>query len=250
MAQLMRTSNPALNDKAFRGLSAETGLRMTLSGTVNKTAILLLCSVVTAGWTWHVLMQSQSAAAVLPWMWIGTIGGFVLAMITIFKKEWSPVTAPAYALLEGLALGSISAVLELRFPGIAIESVSLTFGTLLVLLLAYRSGIIPVTQKFRLGIVAATGAIMLFYLLEMGLGFFGVHFTSINGSGFIGIGFSLVVVCIAALNLVLDFDFIENGIRLGAPKYMEWYGAFGLMVTLVWLYLEILRLLSKLSRRN
>jgi uncharacterized YccA/Bax inhibitor family protein len=153
-------------------------------------------------------------------------------------------------LLEGLALGSISAVLEMRFPGIAIESVSLTFGTLLVLLLAYRSGIMPVTQKFRLGIVAATGAIMLFCLLETGLGFFGVHFTSINGSGFIGIGFSLVVVCVAALNLVLDFDFIENGIRLGAPKYMEWYGAFGLMVTLVWLYLEILRLLSKLNRRN
>ena len=159
-------------------------------------------------------------------------------------------TAPAYALLEGLALGGISATFELRFPGIAIQSVSLTFGVLLVLLLAYRSGLIPVTQNFRLGIVAATGAIMLFYVLQFVLGFFGVHFTSINGSGPIGIGISLIIVAVAALNLVLDFDFIENGARMGAPKYMEWYGAFGLMVTLVWLYLEILRLLTKIRGRD
>jgi len=186
----------------------------------------------------------------MPYLWIGSIGGFVCALVTTFKKEWAAVTAPAYALLEGLALGSISSILELRFPGIAIESVSLTFGTLLVLLLAYRSGLIPVTQKFRLGIVAATGAVMLFYLLQFALGFFGVHFSSINGSGAIGIGFSLIVVGIAALNLVLDFDFIENGVRMGAPKYMEWYGAFGIMVTLVWLYLEIVRLLTKLRGRD
>ncbi len=127
---------------------------------------------------------------------------------------------------------------------------SLTFGTLLVLLLAYRSGLIKVTEKFRLGIVAATGGIMVFYLLQFGLGFFGVRFTSINGSGVIGIGFSLIVVGIAALNLVLDFDFIENGARMGAPKYMEWYGAFGIMVTLVWLYLEIVRLLTKVRGRD
>jgi uncharacterized YccA/Bax inhibitor family protein len=149
-----------------------------------------------------------------------------------------------------LALGSISAILELRFPGIAIQAVSLTFGTLLVLLFAYRSGMIPVTQKLRLGIVAATGGIMVFYLLQFVLGFFGVHFSSINGSGPIGIGISLIIVAVAALNLVLDFDFIENGARMGAPKYMEWYGAFGLMVTLVWLYLEILRLLTKLRGRD
>ena len=195
-------------------------------------------------------MQSRSAADVMPYLWIGIIGGFVCAMVTVFKKEWSPVTAPLYSLLEGLALGAISSVLEIRFPGIAIQSVSLTFGTLLVLLLAYRSGLIPVTQNFRLGIVAATGAIMLFYLLEFVLGFFGIHFSSINGSGPIGIGFSLIIVGIAALNLVLDFDFIENGARMGAPKYMEWYGAFGLMVTLVWLYLEILRLLTKIRGRD
>jgi uncharacterized YccA/Bax inhibitor family protein len=249
VAQLMRTSNPVLNEKRFEGV-AELGGGMTLEGTVNKTGLLLVCAIATAAWTWHLFNQEHSAAAVLPWLWIGSIGGFVCAMVTVFKKEWSPVTAPAYALLEGLALGSISAILEVRFPGIAIQSVSLTFGTLLVLLLAYRSGLIPVTQNFRLGIVAATGAIMLFYLLQFVLGFFGVHFTSINGSGPIGIGFSLIVVGIAALNLVLDFDFIESGVRMGAPKYMEWYGAFGLMVTLVWLYLEILRLLTKLRGRD
>ena len=249
MAQLMRTSNPVLNQKEFTGY-AEIGDRMTVEGTVNKTGLLLLCSIATAAWTWHLFNQTHSPAAVLPGLWIGTIGGFICALITVFKKEWSPVTAPAYALLEGLALGGISAVLEMRFPGIAIQSVSLTFGTLLVLLLAYRSGLIPVTQQFRMGIVAATGAIMLFYLLQFGLGFFGVHFTSINGSGPIGIGFSLIIVGIAALNLVLDFDFIASGARMGAPKYMEWYGAFGLMVTLVWLYLEIVRLLSKVRGRD
>jgi uncharacterized YccA/Bax inhibitor family protein len=171
-------------------------------------------------------------------------------MVTTFKKEWSPVTAPIYALLEGLALGGLSAVIDLRYPGIAIQAVGLTFGTLFVLLLAYRSGLIKVTEKFRMGIVAATGGIMLFYLLQMLLGFFGVQFVSINGSGIVGIGFSLFVVAIAALNLVLDFDFIERGVQYGAPKYMEWYGAFGIIVTLVWLYLEILRLLSKLNRRS
>jgi uncharacterized YccA/Bax inhibitor family protein len=250
MAQLMRTSNPALNERAFRGEGADSLTAMTLNGTVNKTGVLLLCAIATAAWAWHLFMQSHSAATVTPLILIGTVGGLIFAMVTIFKKTWAPVTAPIYALFEGLALGSISAILELRFPGIAIQSVSLTFGTMLVLLLAYRSGLIPVTQKFRLGIVAATGAVMLFYILELVLGFFGIHFASINGSGPIGIGFSLIVVGIAALNLVLDFDFIESGVRAGAPKYMEWYGAFGLMVTLVWLYLEILRLLTKIRGRN
>ncbi|MGH9683790.1 MAG: Bax inhibitor-1/YccA family protein [Candidatus Acidiferrales bacterium] len=246
----MRTSNPALNDRAFEGQPAAFGDAMTLQGTVNKTGALLVCAVATAAWTWHLFMQSRSAATVAPLMWIGLIGGFIFAIVTVFKKTWSPVTAPVYALLEGLALGGISAILELRFPGIAIQSVSLTFGTLVVLLLAYRSGLIAVTQKFRLGVVAATGAIVLFYVAEIVLGFFGVHFAAVNGSGAIGIGFSVFVVIIASLNLVLDFDFIESGVRAGAPKYMEWYGAFGLMVTLVWLYLEILRLLSKTRSRD
>jgi uncharacterized YccA/Bax inhibitor family protein len=188
--------------------------------------------------------------SVLPFLWIGLFGGLIFALITTFKKTWAPVTAPIYALLEGLALGGISAVFELRFPGIAMQSVGLTFGTMFVLLLAYRSGLIPVTQKFRLGIVAATGAIMLFYVAELLLGFFGVRFASINGSGIVGIGFSIVIVIVAALNLVLDFDFIESGVQARAPKYMEWYSAFALMVTLIWLYLEILRLLSKVRSRN
>ena len=249
MAQLMRTSNPVLNGRPFSG-SATFGESMTLQGTVNKTGMLLLCSMATAAWTWNMFMQTHSAAAVMPYLFIGTIGGFVCALITTFKQQWSPVTAPAYALLEGLALGGISSILELRFPGIAIQSVSLTFGTLLVLLVAYRSGLIPVTQKFRMGIVAATGGIMLFYVLQFVLGFFGIRFMSVNGSGVIGIGFSLIVVGIAALNLVLDFDSIENGVRMGAPKYMEWYGAFAIMVTLVWLYLEIVRLLTKVRGRD
>jgi uncharacterized YccA/Bax inhibitor family protein len=253
---LMKTSNPALGDNTFRDVSGsqygtiDAAGRMTLSGTVNKTGILLLCAIATAGWTWRLFLQSHDVADVTPWMLGGMFGGFIFAMITIFKKEWSPVTAPIYALLEGLTLGGISAVLDVRYPGIGIQAVSLTFGTLFVLLLAYRSGLIPVTQKFRMGIIAATGGIAVFYLLEMVLGFFGVHFTSINGSGIIGIGFSVIVVAVAALNLILDFDFIEKGVQYGAPKYMEWYGAFGIIVTLVWLYLEILRLLSKVRSRN
>jgi len=250
MAQLMRTSNPALNEKIFQGDHVAYGEAMTLDGTVNKTGVLLLCTTATAAWAWHLFSQTHSAASVGPLLGIGAIGGFIVAMITIFKKEWAPVTAPIYALLEGLVLGSLSAMFELRFPGIAMQAVGLTFGTLFVLLLAYRSGLIPVTEKFRLGVVAATGAIAVFYLGQLVLGLFGVHFASINGYGVIGIGFSVVVVIVAALNLILDFDFIESGVRAGAPKYMEWYGAFGLMVTLIWLYLEILRLLSKLRSRN
>jgi uncharacterized YccA/Bax inhibitor family protein len=253
---LFKTSNPALGDKTFNGLSdsryggaIDAANCMTLSGTVNKTGILLVCTIATAGWTWHQFLQTRDIADVAPLMLAGLIGGFICAMVTIFKKEWSPVTAPIYALLEGLALGGISAAVDLRYPGIGIQAVSLTFGTLFALLLIYSSGLIKVTQKFRLGIVAATGGIALFYLLEIILSFFGFRFAAINGSGFIGIGFSLIVVAVAALNLVLDFDFIERGVQCAAPKYMEWYGAFGIMVTLVWLYLEILRLLAKLRRR-
>lgn len=246
----MRTSNPALNERVFQGERAVLGDTMTLQGTVNKTGVLLICVIATAAWTWNLFLHSHSPQTVMPLALIGGIGGLIVAMVTILKKEWAGITAPIYALLEGLVLGSISAMLEVRFPGIAIQAVSLTFGTLVILLLAYRSGLIAVTEKFRLGIVAATGGIALFYIVEIVLGFFGIHFTAINGSGVIGIGFSVFVVIIAALNLVLDFDFIETGVRVGAPKYMEWYGAFGLMVTLIWLYFEILRLLSKIRSRD
>jgi len=248
VANLLRTSNPALNDKAFSGEQAAFGEAMTLNGTVNKTGILLLCSVATAAWTWN--QFEHSTIAVMQLVLPSAIGGLIFALVTIFKKTWAPITAPIYALLEGVVLGSVSALLEMRYHGIAIQAVSLTFGTLVVLLLAYRSGLIPVTEKFKLGVVAATGAIALLYFIEIILGFFGVHFTTINGAGPIGIGFSVVVVVIAALNLVLDFDFIENGVKAGAPKYMEWYAAFGLMITLIWLYFEILRLLSKVRSRR
>lgn len=250
MADLMRTSNPALNARAFQGEGAGIGEAMTLQGTINKTGLLLVCVVGTAAWTWNIFMHAGNAQAVMPYLLIGGIGGFIFALVTIFKKTWAPVTAPVYALLEGLVLGSISAMFEVRYHGIAIQAVSLTFGTMFALLLAYRSGLIPVTQNFKLGIIAATGGIALFYLAQIVLGFFGIHFTAVNGSGPIGIAFSVFVVIIAALNLVLDFDFIENAVTAGAPKYMEWYGAFGLMVTLIWLYLEILRLLAKLRSRD
>jgi uncharacterized YccA/Bax inhibitor family protein len=255
---LIKTSNPALGQNTFSSFAqsqyggnlVDASVRMTLSGTVNKTGILLLCAVATAAWTWNSFMQTHDLGFAGPAMMLGALGGLVVAMVTVFKKEWSPVTAPIYALLEGLVLGGLSALLELRYPGIAMQAVALTFGTLFVMLLAYKSGLIKVTQKFRMGVVAATGGIFVLYMLEWLLSFFGIQFTTINGAGPIGIGFSLLVVAIAALNLVLDFDFVEQGVAYGAPKYMEWYAAFGIIVTLVWLYLEILRLLSKVRSRS
>lgn len=248
MPNPLRTSNPALNEKAFRG-EAALGEAMTLQGTVNKTGLLLLFVVVAAAWTWG-LSHSNVPEAARPWMLGGLIGGFVVALVTIFKKNWAPVTAPIYALLEGLALGGISAMFEKAYHGVAMQAVGLTFGTLFVMLLAYKTGMIRATRGFKIGVIAATGGIAIFYVVEMALSFFfHIQVPAINGSGFWGIAFSLFVVIIAALNLVLDFDMIETGVRGGAPKYMEWYGAFGLMITLIWLYLEILRLLAKASRR-
>lgn len=250
--QGMRSSNPAFNAGTFTGDSARLayGEAMTINGTIHRTGILLLCVLATAFWTWSRFFTTEDPASVGLYILVGAFGGFIMALVTVFKKEWSALTAPAYALLEGLFLGGLSATLELRFPGIAIESVGLTFGTCLCLLLAYRSGLIQPTRRFMLGIVAATGGIFLVYLVSMLLGFFGVQIPAIYGSGPIGILFSLVVVVIAALNLILDFNFIEQGVAQGAPKYMEWYAGFGLMVTLIWLYLEMLRLLSKLRSRR
>ena len=248
MANPFRTSNPVLNEKAFRDVAA-TGELMTLQGTVNKTGFLLLCAVVTAAWTWG-MAHSQAPQSAMPWIFVGAIGGFVVALITTFKAQWSPITAPLYALLEGLALGGISAYFEHMYPGVAMQAVGLTFGTLFVMLLAYKSGLIRATQGFKMGVIAATGGIAVLYLVEWVLsGFFHVQVQAINGGGAIGIGFSIFVVIIAALNLVLDFDMIESSVAAGAPKYMEWYAAFGMMVTLVWLYLEFLRLLSKMRQR-
>ena len=227
---LMKTSNPALGKNTFNdfaqsqygGNLVDASARMSLSGTVNKTGILLLCAVATAAWTWNSFLQTRDMSTVGPAIMIGAFGGLIVAFVTIFKKAWSPVTAPIYALLEGLVLGGLSAIFDRSYPGIALEAVGLTFGTLFVMLLAYKSGVIKVTQKFRIGVVAATGGIMLFYFLTLLLSFFHISFlSSVYGSGLIGIGFSLFVVAIASLNLVLDFDFIERGVECGAPKYME-----------------------------
>jgi uncharacterized YccA/Bax inhibitor family protein len=247
---MMRTANPALNDDTFRGYARAiaSGDTMTIQGTVNRTAVLLLLVLLTSTWTWR--LYYTAAGSMMLWVVGGAIGGFIVAMITVFRKQWAAVTAPLYALLEGLVLGGISSVLEARYPGIVIQAVGLTFGTLFGLLFAYKSGMIKATENFKLGVVAATGGIAVVYLVTMLLGFFGIRMPYIHESGMIGIGFSLFVVVIAALNLVLDFDFIESGAAQGAPKYMEWYGAFGLMVTLIWLYIEILRLLSKMRSRR
>lgn len=242
----MRSGNPALNDKTFTGL-ARTGKVMTLGGTVNKTALLLALLMITALYTWGTFFETRDPAVIKPFIWGGLIGGMVLALITVFKKAWAPVTAPLYALAEGFAIGGISAFYEAQFEGIVIQAASLTFATLFALLMAYKTGLIKATENFKLGVVAATGAIFLIYLVNFVLSFFDMPIGFIHESGTLGIIFSLVVVTVAALNLVLDFDFIESGVEQGAPKYMEWYGAFGLVVTLVWLYLEMLRLLSKLK---
>lgn len=251
----MRSGNPALKADTFTTVG-RSDPPMTLNGTINKTAMLLAMTLITALITWGMAWESIQAAAtgsgqasplLMPLIIGGAIVGFILAMVCVFKKTAAPVVAPLYALAEGLFLGGISAFFETRFPGIVMQAVGLTFATLFALLMAYRSGMIKVTQNFRLGVVAATGAIFLVYLVNIVMrlfGFDGMGF--IHESGPIGIGFSLVVVVIASLNLVLDFDFIENGVERGAPKYMEWYAAFGLIVTLIWLYLEMLRLLSKL----
>lgn len=244
----MRSGNPALTADTFRDTRATVGGEsMTIQGTVNKTAIALLILMATASYTWNLGIADPRVPA---FTMVGLIGGLVVAMVTIFKKEWAGTTTPIYAALEGLALGGISATFEARFPGLVSQAVFLTFGTLGALLLAYRSGMIKATENFKLGIFAATGGIAVIYLLNFVMSFFGSSIPVVHSSGTFGIIFSVIVVGVAALNLVLDFDFIERGAEHGAPKYMEWYGAFGLLVTLVWLYLEILRLLSKLQERR
>ena len=248
---MMRTANPALSAGTFRGLSAAGGERsMTIQGTVNRTIVLLLLLLLSAAWTWRLFYAAGDSSAIGVWLGAGAIGGLIVAVVTVFKKAWSPVLAPFYALLEGLVLGGVSSFFEVQYPGIVIQAVGLTFGTLFGLLMAYKSGLIRATENFKLGVFGATAGIAVFYLVTMVLGFFGIAIPYIHESGLVGIGFSLFVVVIAALNLVLDFDFIEQGAASGAPAYMEWYGAFGLMVTLVWLYLEILRLLAKTRSRR
>ena len=239
----LRSGNPVLSKKTFTNTISSSD-QMTIEGTVNKTAISLLLLVGTGYFTFDVIS---------PVLLIGAgIGGFILALVTIFKKEWAPITVPLYAILEGALLGGISYLYNASYNGIVTNAILLTVGILVSLLIAYRSGYIKATENFKLGIFAATGGIAIVYFVNFIMGFFGsgLGVMSINNASPLSIGFSIVVVIIASLNLVLDFDFIEEGAEKGAPKYMEWYGAFGLLVTLIWLYLEILRLLAKLNSRR
>ena len=249
----MRTSNPTLSDQVFIEvpIAADDPNRMTLQGTVTKSAILLSLTFTTALMTWMAFF-SMGPAAVMPMAIGGSIGGFVVAMVTVFKKEWAPFSSPVYALLKGAAVGGISASVQVQFPDVPIvlQAAMLTFTTFAGLLAAYTTGWIQATENLKLGVVAATLGIFGLYLVTFVLGFFGVSVPFIHSTGPLGIGISLFIVVIAALNLVLDFDFIENGCERGAPKYMEWYAAFGLLVTLIWLYFEILRLLAKLNSRR
>ena len=242
----MRSGNPALSSKSFENLSTTSSDVMTLDGAVNKTAISMGILLFAAYYTY--------SNAILDYILIGFIGGFVVALVTIFKKSWSPVTVPIYAVLEGLALGGISKMYADAFePGIVPQAIMLTLGILFALLFAYKTKIIRATENFKLGVFAATAGIGIVYLVSFFMGIFGSGGLPVmdpTNSSMLSIGFSLFVVVIASLNLVMDFDFIETGAANGAPKYMEWYGAFGLLVTLIWLYLEILRLLAKLSSRR
>jgi len=241
----VRTGNPALQADAFRTARIHAGEdAMTIEGAVNKTALALLLVVAAAAWTWSL------GPAAGPLVLVGALGGFVLALATTFKPAWAAVTAPLYAVLEGLALGAISRMFELRYPGLVSQAVFCTFGTLAAMLIAYRAGWVQATERFKMGVMAATGGIALVYLVAMVLALFHVSTPVFGGGGPLGIGISVFVVVVAALNLVLDFDLIESGAERGAPKYMEWYAAFALLVTLVWLYLELLRLLSRLQERR
>ena len=242
---LGRSGNPALTSEVFSKSISSYGETMTLQGTVNKTAFSLFLLIAAGSFTF---------SPDYSWLiWPGFIGGFIVAMITIFKKTWAPVTVPIYAVLEGLALGGISYMYkEAFYPGIVSQAILLTVSIFAALLFAYKTRIIKPTENFKLGVFAATGGIFLVYIASIIMSFFGASMPIMDPSNasLISIGFSLFVVVIASLNLVLDFDFIEEGAEKGAPKYMEWYGAFGLLVTLVWLYLEILRLLAKLNSRR
>jgi len=244
-----RTSNPILRGNPFATTDTSQGT-MTLNGTIHKTGILFLLLVAGASWTWHIAGTDGMDAA-MPWMFGGLIGGLVLALATCFVKTWAPATAPVYAVLEGFALGGISAYLNESYAGIASQAVAATFCVFLVMLALYSTGIVRATPLFVRGVIAATGAVAILYLVNLVMGMFGHSIGIIDSSSPMGIAFSGFVVILAAFNLILDFAAIEAGAEAGAPKYMEWFGAFSLIVTLVWLYIEVLRLLAKTrGRRN
>jgi uncharacterized YccA/Bax inhibitor family protein len=242
----MRSHNPALRDDVFTATRTDGGGTMTVQGTVNRTALLLVLAMATATAAW--VLGTAGGPGVAGWALVASLAGLGVAIATIVRPRWSPITGPIYALVEGVVLGVVSMWFEASYPGIAIQAVALTFGVLGVMLALYKFRVIKVTQRFRTGVIAATLAIAAVYLVSFLLGLFGVRVPFLNDASPLGILISLAIVAVAALNLVLDFDLIERGARSGAPAYMEWYAAFGLLVTLVWLYLELLRLLGRLRR--
>lgn len=243
---MIKSGNPVLSDKRLKVESLSTDATMTAKGAVQKTLALLAIVILTGSLSWSYTASNPSMAQIFTIG--GAIAGFITALVIIFKQTTAPVLSPIYAVFQGLFLGSISMLYEDLYDGIVLQAILITLCILLVMLSLYQYKIIKVTEKFRMGLFAATGGVFLVYMLSFVLGFFGVQIPYIHGSGWMGIGFSVVVVIIAALNLVLDFDFFDKGEEKQLPQYMEWYGAFGLMVTLIWLYLEILRLLGKTRR--
>lgn len=253
---IFKSGNPTLTEKMFdRSLHIESNMQGTMSvrGTLNKFGFLLLMIIAGAAYSWHLFDQAQNGL-MNTLMMVGIFGGLITAVAISFKPNWAPYLAPLYGLLEGLFVGGISAILNAAFaekyPGLVMQAVGLTFGVAMAVFLLYNFRVIRATEKFKSVIFAATLGIALFYLLTMVLRLFGVNVSFMYDSSSLSIGISLFVVAIAALNLILDFDMIEKGAERGAPKFMEWYGAFGLMVTIVWLYIEMLKLLSKLSSRD
>ena len=238
--------NPVLKENVFRGSAVRTQGQMTLQGTINKTFLLLFICVVAAMFAW---VNPQIFASGL--VWLGVIGALVVALITSFKPSWSPVTAPIYAIMEGLLLGGISAAYNAQTSGIVFNAVAITLLVFFLMLAVYRLQIIRVSGGFMIGVVCATGAICLLYLGSWVLSLFGVSTAYLTSNSPLSIGISVVVCGVAALNFLLDFNFIDQMTRrYDAPKYMEWYAGLGLLVTLVWLYIEILHLLSKVNSRN
>ena len=256
---LLNSSNPTLSQKIFnRSHSQEEELNgtMTVRGAMNKFGFLLIMVLAGAAYTWNQYMSAVNPSDVFTLMWVGLIGGFVLALVITFKPKWSPFLAPVYGLLEGLFLGAISVVINEQFresyPGIVMQAVGLTFGTALAMFLLYNFRIIKATEKFKSIMYTAVAGVALFYLVYWIGGMFGLSmpFMSWENGSWLSIGITLVVIAIAALTLILDFDMIEKGAESGAPKYMEWYGAFGLTVTIIWLYIQMLKLLSQLNSRD
>lgn len=255
----LKSGNPTLTEKIFnRSMAAEQELNgtMTVRGAMTKFGFLLLMVLAGATYTWYLYMNAIDQTAVMPYMWGGMLGGFVLALVIAFKPKWSGFLSPLYALLQGLFLGALSVIINEAFkesyPGIVMQAVGLTFCVAIAMFLLYNFRIIRPTQRFKSIIFAATAGIALFYLVMWVMSFFGAYpsFMSFGDNSLLGYGISFFIVAIAALNLIMDFESIEVGAEMGAPKYMEWYGAFGLLVTMVWLYIEILRLLSRFASKD